>query len=47
MEIQRDLDEETVKNLSMQDERIIKYTGGKNIIKMIVVKNKLLNIVVK
>ncbi len=46
-EVQRDLDEEAIKHLALQDEKIIKYTGGKNIVKMIVVKNKLLNIVVK
>jgi leucyl-tRNA synthetase len=47
MEVQRDLDEEAIKNLALQDEKIIKYTEGKNIIKMIVVQNRLLNIVVK
>ena len=47
MDIQRDLDEESIKKTALKDEKIIKHTEGKNIIKMIVIKNKLLNIVAK
>lgn len=47
MEVQRDTEEEVLKKTALQNERIRKYTEGKNIIKVIIVKNKLLNIVVK
>jgi leucyl-tRNA synthetase len=47
IDVQRDTKDDAIKNLALKDDRIIKYTEGKTIIKMIVVKNKLLNIVVK
>ncbi|MCK4805283.1 MAG: class I tRNA ligase family protein, partial [Spirochaetes bacterium] len=47
MEVQRDTEEEVLKKTALQNEKIRKYTEGKNIIKVIIVKNKLLNIVVK
>jgi leucyl-tRNA synthetase len=38
-------DEETIKNRAVTDERILKFIDGKVIRKVIVVKNKLVNIV--
>jgi len=38
-------DEETIKERALTDERILKFIGGKVIRKVIVVKNKLVNIV--
>ena len=40
-------DNEAVQNLALSDEKIEKFTKGKQIIKVIVVPNKLINIVVK
>jgi len=39
--------EETVKEMAFQSERVKQYTGGKQIIKTIFIKNKMLSIVVK
>jgi leucyl-tRNA synthetase len=39
--------EEEIKNHALQSERVKKFTDGKEIIKKIVVPNKLINIVVK
>ncbi len=47
IEVQNDTDEETLKELVKQDEKVQKYLDGKEIVKEIVVKNKLVNIVVK
>ena len=41
-----DTDEETIKKLAMEDERVLKFIDGKTIRKVIVVPNKLVNIVV-
>ncbi len=40
-------DEETIKNISLSNEEVIKYTQNKTIVKIIVIKNRLVNIVVK
>ena len=45
--IPADADEETVRELALSNEKIKKYTEGKNIIKFIYVKGRLVNIVVK
>ena len=42
-----DSEQETVKNAVFDDEKVIKHTNGKNIIKEIYVKNKIYNIVAK
>ncbi|WP_457640836.1 class I tRNA ligase family protein [Persephonella sp.] len=42
-----DADEETVKQIAFENENIKKWTEGKNIIKVIFIKGKILNIVVK
>lgn len=41
-----DTDEETLKKMAMEDERVLKFIEGKTIRKVIVVPNKLVNIVV-
>jgi len=45
--VQRDTEEDVLKELALQNEKIRKHIEGKNIVKVIVVPNKLLNIVVK
>ena len=40
-------DNEALQNLALSHEKIEKFTKGKQIIKVIVVPNKLINIVVK
>lgn len=47
IEADKDADDETVKQLMKQDEKFKTYLEGKEIVKEIVVKNKLVNIVVK
>ncbi|MGH2575838.1 MAG: class I tRNA ligase family protein, partial [Ignavibacteria bacterium] len=47
IEVDTDLDEEKLKKLIKSDDKIQKYINGKQIIKEIVVKNKLVNIVIK
>lgn len=47
IEVENDTDEETLKQMMKQDEKVKTYIEGKQIIKEIVVKNKLVNIVVK
>ncbi|WP_029522556.1 leucine--tRNA ligase [Persephonella sp. KM09-Lau-8] len=42
-----DADEETVKNIAFENENVKKWTEGKNIVKVIFIKGKILNIVVK
>lgn len=42
-----DLDEEGIKAAALADENIVKNTEGKNIVKVIVIKGRLVNIVVK
>ena len=41
-----DTDEEIIKKMAMEDERVLKFIDGKTIRKVIVVSNKLVNIVV-
>jgi leucyl-tRNA synthetase len=41
-----DADEHTIKELALSDERVQKFINNKTIRKIIVVKNKLVNIVV-
>ena len=40
-------DDETIKNISLSNQEIIKNIEGKNICKVIIIKNRLVNIVVK
>lgn len=47
IEVAKDADDETVKELAFQQENVKAHTDGKNIVKVIVVKNKIVNIVVK
>ena len=42
-----DLDEEGIKAASLANENVIAATEGKNIVKVIVIKGRLVNIVVK
>ncbi len=42
-----DSDQEVVKKLAMEDEKVAKHLEGKEIVKVIVVPNKIVNIVVK
>ncbi len=46
VEADKGLDEETLKKMALSNERIMEFTNGKNILKVIVVKDKLVNIVV-
>ena len=43
----KDADDETVKKTAFEQENVKAHTDGKNIVKIIVVKNKIVNIVVK
>ena len=45
-QVSMDTDEETIKERALADDRILKFIGDKAIKKVIVVKNKLVNIVV-
>jgi leucyl-tRNA synthetase len=47
IEMPVDSDQEAVKNVIMNDEKVTKYLDGKKVIKEIFVKNKIYNIVVK
>ena len=47
IQVAKDADEETVKTLAFEQENVKAHTDGKNIVKIIVVKNKIVNIVVK
>ena len=47
IEVAKDADDEAVKELAFQQENVKAHTDGKNIVKVIVVKNKIVNIVVK
>ena len=47
IEVELDSDEEKIKKLAKEHENVIKYTDGKEIVKIIVIKNKIVNIVVK
>ena len=45
-QVATDSDDETIREIALKDERIQKFIHGKEIKKLIVVKNKLVNIVV-
>jgi leucyl-tRNA synthetase len=45
-QIDADADDDTLKEMALSDERVLKFIDGKPIKKMIVVKEKLVNIVV-
>ena len=45
LDVSKDLDDETVKKLAFELEAIKRHTEGKEIKKVIVVKNKIINIV--
>ena len=47
IQIAKDADDESVKELAFAQENVKAHTDGKNIVKVIVVKNKICNIVVK
>lgn len=47
IQVAKDADEEAVKTLAFEQENVKAHTDGKNIVKVIVVKNKIVNIVVK
>ena len=47
IDITKDEDDESVKAKAMKLENVIKFTEGKEIVKTIVIKNKIINIVVK
>ena len=46
IQVAKDADEEAVKTLAFEQENVKAHTDGKNIVKIIVVKNKIVNIVV-
>ena len=46
IEIEKDLDDDKVKEIALSQENVLKFTEGKEIKKIIVVKNKIVNIVV-
>ena len=47
LEMEVDLDEDAVKNLAMASEKVVKWLDGQEIVKVIFVKNKLINFVLK
>ncbi|OUQ04420.1 leucine--tRNA ligase [Erysipelatoclostridium sp. An15] len=47
IQVAKDADEEAVKTLAFEQENVKAHTDGKNIVKIIVVKNKIVNIVVR
>ena len=47
LEVDADSEDEIVKEMALKDEKIEKYTKGKEIIKILIIKNKLVSIVVK
>ena len=47
MNISTSLDDDAVKEIVLSDDKIKEFTDGKQIVKFIVVKGKLVNIVVK
>ena len=47
IEITQDEDEESVKAKALAHENVIKFTEGKEIVKVIVIKGKIVNIVIK
>ncbi|MFQ8706183.1 MAG: leucine--tRNA ligase [Thomasclavelia sp.] len=47
IQVAKDADDEVVKEIAFEQENVKAHTEGKNIVKVIVVKNKIVNIVVK
>ena len=47
IEITQDEDEESIKSKALSHENVIKFTEGKEIVKVIVIKGKIVNIVIK
>ncbi|MGK4178958.1 leucine--tRNA ligase [Lapidilactobacillus dextrinicus] len=47
LQVAKDIDKDTLQDLSLNDENVLKFTEGKNIVKVIVVPGKIVNIVVK
>ena len=47
LQVAKDIDKETLQDLALNDENVLKFTEGKNIVKVIVVPGKIVNIVVK
>lgn len=47
IQVAKDADEEAVKTLAFEQENVKAHTDGKNIVKIIVVKNKIVNIVIR
>jgi leucyl-tRNA synthetase len=47
LEMAADSSEEEIKNVAMQDENVKKWVDGKEIVKVVYVKGKLLSIVIK
>ena len=47
IQVTKDTDDEAVKEIAFEQENVKAHTEGKNIVKVIVVKNKIVNIVVK
>ena len=41
------MDEESIKKMAMEESNVSKHTEGKEIVKVIIIKNKIVNIVVK
>ena len=47
LQVAKDIDKDTLQDLALNDENVLKFTEGKNIVKVIVVPGKIVNIVVK
>ena len=47
IQVVKDADDEAVKAIAFEQENVKAHIDGKNIVKVIVVKNKIVNIVVK
>ncbi|MDL2273551.1 leucine--tRNA ligase [Oscillospiraceae bacterium OttesenSCG-928-G22] len=47
VDVDADVDDDTVKEAALRDEKVQKFTAAGNIVKTIVVKNKLINFIVK
>ena len=47
IEVNKDESDEVVKEAALSSEKVLNFTNGKTIVKVIVVKNKIVSIVVK
>ena len=45
--VNADMDEESIKKMALEESNVSKHTEGKEIVKVIIIKNKIVNIVVK